>query len=200
MNRYRSYQDNLSYEDLTGANTVKRLAIVDNRGIIDAMATLAPGRIASSFMGWGGGSDPAPATTDPSRDPNNPDAMPPTTTFGIGTEWTCKQWMMWHAAMKKKNGKAAADAKWLTAWNDQNFFNTAYSWCKYDTTFNAWQKAEALGVSNLVADTTVGATKIIQNTTNAGVNTANFLKYAIPVTLGLAIVGGGWWAYNKFIK
>lgn len=55
----------------------------------------------------------------PESDPTNPAASPVLDGWGWGEYWSASEWLTWHAAMKSTIGLAAANARFLAAWNEQ---------------------------------------------------------------------------------
>jgi hypothetical protein len=118
------------------------------------------------------------------NDPNNADSTPDTSLFG---GWTCDDWMTWYNSMQQKYGADIAKQNWLNAWNNQSFWATDYSWCKYDSTFNSFLSDNKIfGESNIVADTITTTTHLIGSVESALTNAASTLNYLLP---GLLIVG-----------
>lgn len=138
------------------------------------------------------------------------DSTPLLDGWGWADYWGCAEWMQWHQANVSKYGKAVANSKFITWWSKQDSFANPYNWCKYNSPFANYFKAQGIEVgwllSNLVVGTNDVGTAVVNTAGNVstGIQTASsgvqslgsVLKYALP----FAAIAGGAWAFNKYIK
>ena len=124
--------------------------------------------------------------------------------YGLFTSnvWGCPEWVAWHKALVAQYGLDSANQMWLAQWNNQNFFATDYSWCKYDTDFANYMQSVGLADStgDIIANTVVAGENVVANLENTATTTSKVIEYGVPILVGLVIIGAAWWGYNKFIK
>jgi hypothetical protein len=113
--------------------------------------------------------------------------------------WQCGEWMEWHKQLEKKWGRAQANAIWYAAWMQQSFAAGPQN-CKWDKTFTNYlvavglldPKEWAMILPNIVSNTG----EVIVNITDAAAGVSRWIKLAA----GVAVIGAGVWAYNKYVK
>ncbi len=129
------------------------------------------------------------------------DSKPDFDEWGPDNYWSCEEWIYWHGTLKKKYGAVEANSKWLTAWDSQSADEHNYNWCKYSTEFNNFLKREGIkGASNLLANSIVSATDIIENTGNAARKATKTVDFLIPVIVILVIALAATYVYKNFIS
>ncbi|MCC6721750.1 MAG: hypothetical protein IT243_06065 [Bacteroidia bacterium] len=115
-------------------------------------------------------------------------SYPDYNSIGLGSSWSCSDWITWHKLLKDAIGKDRADSLWVKAWEGQSSFANNYNWCKYDSTWNDYVKSEKLSVTNLISDAVVGGKKIGENVLGGVVNASNIFKWALPILILAAIL------------
>lgn len=132
---------------------------------------------------------------DVGHNPSDPNATPDNGhLLGIFGGWTCDDWVTFHKALDSSLGRDAANTKWLSFWNDQDFWSTDYSWCKYGNNFANYFKSVGLADStgNIISQVVVGAENVGKNLIDTVTNASSVLKWAVPaflvVILGTLVV------------
>lgn len=127
------------------------------------------------------------------NDPRIADDNPDYGTF-FSRGWDCNDWRIWYFSLKAKYGPDQARNVFNKAWEDLDFFGYNYSWCKYESDFHEFLKAENIDQSNIIADTTstakdvVEATnKIVHNVAEGATNLSGMLTW-LPV-VAVVVVG-----------
>lgn len=135
------------------------------------------------------------------------DSTPDLDGWGIDKYWGCQHWVKWHSLMVEKYGIKYANDTFLMEWEKQTFgaspgdcttFNPAFiAYAKKYGFYQALFSGAAFLVYPLavVSDVIIDAGKVIDNASNAAVNTTGLLKYLLPV----AAIGLGLWAANEYI-
>lgn len=124
------------------------------------------------------------------NDPNDADATPPTTGLGglFHHTWSCQDWRTWLHACIDKYGDDGRE-RWRQYWEDQSFWSTDYSFCKYDSDWYDDVKAQFPNESGNAIFETVQTGKtvvndakdVLTNVTAAISNTSSTLKWLLPV-------------------
>ncbi len=128
------------------------------------------------------------------------DSTPDYDNWGPDSYWSCEDWMTWFYALKKALGSDKAVAKWEAAWNDQSIDEHNYNWCKYSSDFNLFLKKEGIvGASNLLANTVVATTEVIDNTGTAAVKASKTISTIIPIIIIVVVILGALFIYKNFI-
>lgn len=119
--------------------------------------------------------------------PNIPSDKPDTSLFG---GWSCEDWVTWFYAMKNAYGYDKAKANWMYEWENQSFWSSDYSWCKYSSHFSSFLETENIfGQTNIISETATGASNTINSLIDAVENTASITKYIVPaIAIGLGII------------
>lgn len=107
--------------------------------------------------------------------------------WGIDDYWTCNDWMIWHSRLKAEYGLSTANEKWITAWNEQDVWESNYNWCKYNCDFAAFAQANNLPIRNIFSRLTCGVVDVGGNIADGFTTGAKIVKVAIP----LAVIGVG---------
>lgn len=138
------------------------------------------------------------------------DSTPVLDGWGWGDYWGCPQWVEWHKLNVTKYGKPVANQKFISEWGKQDSFANPYNWCKYNSPFANYFKAQGIDVGWLLSNLVVGANDVGTNVVDAagnvstGVVTASsgietvgsIIKYALP----FGAIALGYWAYEKYLK
>lgn len=107
--------------------------------------------------------------------------------WGIDDYWTCNDWMIWHSRLKAEYGLSTANEKWITAWNEQDVWESNYNWCKYNCDFAAFAQSNNLPIRNVFSKLTCGVVDVGGNIADGFTTGAKIVKVAIP----LAVIGVG---------
>lgn len=135
------------------------------------------------------------------HDPNDARSTPDNGSIGgIFGGWDCQDWITWHKALVRTFGEQQAHETWTRAWNEQGFFDTDVSWCKYKSDFNEYVRANKLDVSWALPDVINDANDAVVNTSQAIVNTSNVIKILVPVMLITATVIASMYFYKSYAK
>jgi hypothetical protein len=121
------------------------------------------------------------------------DSKPDYDGWGWDDYWSCADWITWHKELVKKFGKDKANQLWLTAWQQQDPFESNYSWCKYDTAFSNYLKSQGIDVGHLLSKVINTGGNVIENVGEAADSTTKILKWVLPV----ALIAGGVLLYNN---
>ena len=106
--------------------------------------------------------------------------------------WGCDEWVIWHQRLKEKYGLARANEIFLKAWNDQSSFAMPYNFCKYNSGFVNYFRAQGLDAGHALSKIVTAAGNVAE-----GVNsTSQLIKAAMP----FALIGLGAWAYFNYLK
>ena len=121
------------------------------------------------------------------HDPANPNSVPDYDSWGPDlTMWNCKDWTIWHGALKKKLGKPHADKMWVEAWQAQSIGAEPIDCRSFDDSFREWAKNENLldslywGLGKVIA-------KPIGTGRDIGTNIAKSTSWAIPLMAIMAM-------------
>lgn len=115
-------------------------------------------------------------------------------------EWGCEQWKIWHEKLRKYYGKNTANELWMAGWNEQGFWDTDVSFCKYERDFIKYFDRQGIDLSHALArvivGTTTGITSIVEGiSTTLGVS-AKLLPFVLVFLVGIA----GWGVYRVVKK
>ncbi len=128
------------------------------------------------------------------------DSKPDYDDWGPDTYWSCSDWITWFYALKKEYGSTVAIQKWEEAWGNQSIDEHDYSWCKYDSDFNAFLKKEGIkGASHLLANTIIAATDVIDNVGTAAQKASKTVSTIIPIVIIIAVLLAAFFVYKNFI-
>ncbi len=154
------------------------------------------------------------------------DAKPDYDSWGPDDYWDLATWVGWHRGLKKKYGSEKvgaypkADKIWLDAWTKQTTgasptiailqpsrfkaetdyikkFPLLYQYTNLKKAVEQFNPAETGYTGVEIAQDVIGAGADAAET---AANIAKILKVVIPVVLVVAIAGGMYVAYNKFVK
>lgn len=158
------------------------------------------------------------------------DSKPLYDTFGWADYWQCADWINWHKALVAKYGVDSANKTWADAWLDgvstagggrgvapgsNAVFDSVPLDCRtfnsgfrdYIKKYKALNDAVYSGIGGTIVKPIGAAVDIVGNASNAvsnagstAENVTKTLKVVVPVVIVLAVAGGMWWAYNKYVK
>jgi len=102
------------------------------------------------------------------NNPLNPDAAPVLDGWGWDNYWNCAEWIQWHRAMKATYGQQTANERLTLAWESQDWTAHNYSWCKYDSSFYDYIKANFPDeTANVFAAIWHSGTNVVDTVANA---------------------------------
>jgi len=133
-------------------------------------------------------------------------SIPDCDEWGWDDWWDCYDWITYYDALKADYGKAFADQQFITEWFNCASFGAGHLDCRtFNPVFRDKMKAEGLleavqgGAAVLVGP--IGA---VTDASGAVVQTiktgSKILQYGIPILLGGALLGVGWYGYNRFLR
>lgn len=124
--------------------------------------------------------------------------------WGPDSYWSCGDWKRFAEQLVAAYGKEQALVVFGAYWDQQDSFEHAYNWCKYDGDFVAYFKS--LGVTDDRNPFAKGwgiagdAISTVGNTVEGAKNASGMVKYLIPVLVGLAAIGISYYGYLKIKK
>ena len=114
--------------------------------------------------------------------------------------WACQQWRTYYERNKLKGGKQYAYDVFI---KDANRISSIYSKahsCKYDCAFVEWAKKE-IGINfDWFTDVWCATDEVIENVSETATATTQTAKNVAKYVLPLAVIGAGFYAYNKYLK
>lgn len=129
------------------------------------------------------------------------DSLPDYDEWGWDEYWGCAEWMLWHQLNVQQYGKPTANQKFMEAWAAQDGLMSPYNWCKYNTDFANYFKAQGINVGWLLSNLIVAADNVtqdglstLQDTSSAVASVARVVRVAAP----WVAVGAGIWAIDKY--
>ena len=116
------------------------------------------------------------------------DSKPDYDDWGYDEYWTCEDWRIWYTKLKDHYGKSQAYTIWTNAWLKQDIWESNYSWCKYDTHFTEYMKAEGINVGHVVSNIINTGGEVLEDVTGGIVNTTKLIKYGLPfIVIGVGL-------------
>lgn len=130
------------------------------------------------------------------------DSKPVYCVFGGSDCWTCNDLITWHQQMVAKYGKDQANTTFIDSWtNDSPVLCEQYDCRSFNSTFRTYFTQQGIlpslysGIGviaqpiGFVTDTTNGLASIAGSLGASAKNTANVMKYAVPVIVLIVAVG-----------
>lgn len=136
------------------------------------------------------------------------DSVPVYDTAFVGSNgWDCTDWQAFHMALVTEYGQPAANQKWQTLWDAQDWNARPLNWCEYTSSFFDYFKSVGINVGDITADvlvpTTDAVTAVVADASNVVTNAANtassLSNWLLPLA-AVAVVAGGYFAYEHFLK
>lgn len=117
----------------------------------------------------------------------------------LDSGWDCAKWIVWHKELKKHYGLEKANEICAEWWNKQSTFDTQYNWCKYNSDFLEYFKAQGFdphliakaynAAGNIGGAVVDGAEKIAEDGIgDFGDSLSKLLKWLPWIAAGAALV------------
>lgn len=131
--------------------------------------------------------------------------------WGWDSFWSCAEWVQWHQQLKAMFGKADADRRFVNAYFEQSFGASGYDCRSFNSAFRTYFQDENLLEAlygDLAALQLIGAaTDVITSVSNAASNAgkgaenlSKVLKWLLPVTAIIVVLGAAYFLYKKYGK
>lgn len=134
-------------------------------------------------------------------------STPALDTWGWADYWGCTEWKAWHIELLKQMSAKQAALIFTHAWNQQDSFANPYNWCKYNSDFRNYMRANGIDIDSIASaiimpmfdaagNLSQGAGDIVSNTSNAASAISKLIK---PVGF-IALAGAAYWGYKNFLE
>ncbi len=128
------------------------------------------------------------------------DSTPVEDGWGWADYWTCADWVEWHKQLKAVHGPDESKRIWVAAWEAQSVDANPYNWCKYDSVATSYLKSNGIDIGNIVSrltNTVSTLSKTADTTATVSADTANKLKFLIPIVILILLVLALLFIYKK---
>ena len=122
----------------------------------------------------------------PENDPTKASSTPDYDNWGPDSWWTAQDWVTWHKALKAQYGLDEANARFITAWQQQGIGASPLDARSFDSSFRDYAKANGFfdalyyGLGALAKP--IGTVSDVVTNVSKGIETtATLTKYLIPI-------------------
>lgn len=130
------------------------------------------------------------------------DSEPDFDNWGPDDWWSCDIWMLYHQLNVQKYGQEIANQRFREQWAKQDEWTHPMIYCKFDSSFINYFKAQGIEGGWLISNLVVAAENVANNLEDSAVNTSDLLATltsAAKVVAPFALVGAGLYSVDRWV-